>query len=520
MRRLIMYLSTIMIMALLLAGCQKEKQNDEDKQTNVEQTKGKNDTGSNDTLPEQKNPFFILSNQVKPGWPKDLKEDIIKQKIQESSGYEYRLEMYKGDDYITKLQLYLASGKYPDIWYAETPQQVAEWKEAGVIQPVGDLLQKYGKDLLPFINEKAIEGFSIDGELYVVPWGSGEGSINQPITQGLVIRKDWLDNLGYEIPETLDDYYKILKAFTYDDPDGNGEDDTYGLSGVVNKGSAFKMVFNAYGIDPEHWYERDGKLVLGLVTPEYKQAVATIRKWYEEGLIDKEFVVYNKLSEVEKKLIQEKVGSFKGHVWYTDSIWKVESALHKSNEKADFVMVPALEGPNGARGYSAPLIAKGGAVISAEAENPELIMDFLNWFGKDENYLIPHFGIEGEHWKWTDETKSKVEFIDDWGVSDVKFKAGIGNPNRIHRIEDRRHSSNDIIEAIENVNKYLLTNEFEGATPSMAKMSSLFETVVNPVFAKVVIGEESLEAIDAMQERWLSEGGQDIIDEVNAVWKK
>lgn len=514
MRKIITFILSIMVIGLLFTGCQKKEDTEEVKSGSSETD------NSSEGNAKQKEPFFILSNQVKPGWPKELKDDIIKQKIQDSSGYKYRLEMYKGEDYKTKLQLYLASGKYPDMWYAENPQQVIEWKEAGVIQPVGDLLQEYGKDLLPYIDEKAIEGFSIDGELYVIPWGSGKGDINQPLTQGLVLRKDWLDNLGLDIPTTLDQYHDVLKAFTYDDPDGNNADDTYGLSGVVNKGSSFKMVFNAYGIDPEQWYERDGKLVMGLVTPEYKEAVATIREWYEEGLIDKEFVVYNKVSEVEKKLVQEKVGSFKGHVWYTDRFWKVENSLHKTNENADFVMVPALEGPNGARGYSAPLAAKGGAVISSEVENPELIVDFLNWFGKDENYLIPHFGIEGDQWKWTDDTETKVEFIDDWGVSDVKFKVGIGNPNRIHRIEDRRHSSDDVFEAIKNVTMYMLPNEFEGATPSMAKSSSLFETIVNPVFSKVVIGEEPLDAIDAMQERWLAEGGQDIIDEVNAVWKK
>lgn len=46
----------------------------------------------------------------------------------------------------------------------------------------------------------------------------------------IVIRKDWLDNLGLSIPETPEELLEICRAFTEDDPDGNGKDDTWGIS--------------------------------------------------------------------------------------------------------------------------------------------------------------------------------------------------------------------------------------------------------------------------------------------------
>ena len=40
-----------------------------------------------------------------------------------------------------------------------------------------------------------------------------------------MLRKDWLDNVGMQVPKTLDDFYKVLKAFVNNDPDKNGKAD-------------------------------------------------------------------------------------------------------------------------------------------------------------------------------------------------------------------------------------------------------------------------------------------------------
>lgn len=57
-------------------------------------------------------------------------------------------------------------------------------------------------------------------------------------------------------PRTIDDFYEMLKAFTYDDPDGNGEDDTYGtvvskFEGPWNVMQTWFGAPNKWGIDPE-----------------------------------------------------------------------------------------------------------------------------------------------------------------------------------------------------------------------------------------------------------------------------
>ena len=78
-------------------------------------------------------------------------------------------------------------------------------------------------------DETAINSASFDGICYGL---AQSGSIDR--NEGILIRKDWLDKLGLSVPVTLDDYYEVMKAFTFNDPDGNGVNDTYGYGAYVD----------------------------------------------------------------------------------------------------------------------------------------------------------------------------------------------------------------------------------------------------------------------------------------------
>ena len=76
----------------------------------------------------------------------------------------------------------------------------------------------------------------------------------------LWIRQDWLDNLGLARPETMEDVINIARAFTKDDPDQNGADDTYGLAfsqTLFDGTTSLVGLFNGYGAYPDHWIKLD-----------------------------------------------------------------------------------------------------------------------------------------------------------------------------------------------------------------------------------------------------------------------
>lgn len=60
-----------------------------------------------------------------------------------------------------------------------------------------------------------------DGQYYGVPTSAH--------TYALFIRKDWREKLGMAQPQTWQELKELAHAFTFNDPDGNGKNDTYGF---------------------------------------------------------------------------------------------------------------------------------------------------------------------------------------------------------------------------------------------------------------------------------------------------
>ncbi|MFS1126594.1 extracellular solute-binding protein, partial [Enterococcus faecalis] len=131
--------------------------------------------------------------------------------------------------------------------------------KSGVFWDVSEYLKDYKN--LSQISEDRIEAASIDGALYGVP-------IQKDYARaGLVIRKDWLDNLGLDVPTTMDELYEVAKQFTENDPDGNGVDDTVGFGDRAPSDiryTSFKL-FTSYFGEPNGWAVDDN----GKFTPEF-----------------------------------------------------------------------------------------------------------------------------------------------------------------------------------------------------------------------------------------------------------
>lgn len=112
----------------------------------------------------------------------------------------------------------------------------------------------------------------------------------------IVYRKDWLDKLNLKEPTTLEEFHDMLYAFTYNDPDGNGVKDTYGLDAATSWLGLW-MVYGANGIAQSQGgkcgtfnLQDDGTVTYTSVTEAYKQSLKTIAQWYQEGILDPECI--------------------------------------------------------------------------------------------------------------------------------------------------------------------------------------------------------------------------------------
>jgi len=148
----------------------------------------------------------------------------------------------------------------------------------------------------------------VDGKCLVTPFTTTTKTSEYTV----IYRKDWLENLGMTEPTTLDEFHDMLYAFTYNDPDGNGVDDTYGIDAIWAWTGVWP-VYGAFGFinssgSGHYDLHDDGTVTYTTVQEEYKQALAIIEQWYQEGIIDPECITDDR-SAVRTKWANGSVGA-------------------------------------------------------------------------------------------------------------------------------------------------------------------------------------------------------------------
>ncbi|KIL38789.1 hypothetical protein SD70_24190 [Gordoniibacillus kamchatkensis] len=298
---------------------------------------------SSSPQPEKKITYNIFRNFNSPEYPEDggPAKKIVLDALAKAglTGIDYKVTLASGPDYATKLNLFAASGNLPDYFSIDV-QTMARFADQGLILPLDDLL-KNAPNVMKVIKQGDLDNLKYNGKIYALPVGYRPEPFNGPNTEGLVIRKDWLDNLGLKEPTTIAELHDVLKAFVTQDPDKNGKNDTVGLS--ASKTAFFNFVFGSFGVIPAagngaggqalYWSERDGQLKPNVVLPETKQALALLQSWYKEGLIDPEFLV-NESKQVQEKVISSKTGVYEGSAFDGDPKQPVFSSLLKATPTA------------------------------------------------------------------------------------------------------------------------------------------------------------------------------------------
>lgn len=176
--------------------------------------------------------------------------------------------------------------------------------KAGMFWEVGPYLDEFPN--LGAISEEQRRAASIGGKLYGVPF------LKDVARNGVVIRKDWLDKLGLEVPKTTGELMAVAKAFTEQDPDGNGKKDTYGFidrSDLIY--GAFKTLSSYFGT-PNYWeVSEDGKFTPEFETEGYLKTMDYMKELYVNGYINQDFAVTAKKDQ-QDGFSQGKAGIYVG----------------------------------------------------------------------------------------------------------------------------------------------------------------------------------------------------------------
>lgn len=147
--------------------------------------------------------------------------------IEEKTGIDLEWQIVQVEGKDQQFNLLMAAGDLPDIVsYYEGKggfTTIGRFGEEGAFLPLEDLIAENAPNLKKIILDDPLVREAVtaqDGHIYVVPMMAAIKA-----ARGWFLRYDWLDKLGLDVPETIDELYTVLKAFKTQDPNGNGKAD-------------------------------------------------------------------------------------------------------------------------------------------------------------------------------------------------------------------------------------------------------------------------------------------------------
>ncbi|MDG0809702.1 extracellular solute-binding protein [Cohnella rhizosphaerae] len=281
-----------------------------------------------------------------------------------------------------KLNVAISSNDLPDI----IPVNSRQFKllvDSGVALDITELFDQYASDftkkMMDEDNHVGLDQATVNGKLMGLP--SINGSIDG--AHMIWLRADWLKNLNLQAPKTMEDVFKIAEAFTKNDPDQNGKNDTTGLAltkDLIGTGLAdLDGFFEGYHAYVNGWVDDgSGQLVYGAVQPQMKTALAKLADMYKSGYIDNEFSVKDG-AKVAESLIAGKVGMMFGQHWVP--FYPLQDAKNK-DPKADWQAYPIVSADE----QPAKPLINGSAttyyVINKNMAHPEAAIKLYNYYYK------------------------------------------------------------------------------------------------------------------------------------------
>ncbi len=319
-------------------------------------------------------------------------QDKVTEKFKELTGVELAVTSIDHNSYNDQLALAFASGDVADVVILSA-EYYAAYANQGALADITDYWEASESKKSGRIDEKYIDALRINDRLYAFTAARGNGCVTY-------LRQDWLDKLGLAVPTTYDEYIKVLEAFTNNDPDGNGQKDTYGVTaaGIISTEAPWTNYLPEFWQDsyPDFYQKEDGTWVDGFSEQATADALQRLKDAYAKGIIDME-VTTNKTSACRDKLYNGNVGAFT--YWAGKWNMQLEQNLQNLFPEGKLVAMPAIAEIGSYTERQCPVIA-----ITSKCENPAGVFKYLfeTMIDGGEGQKLFCYGVEGTHWEMKD----------------------------------------------------------------------------------------------------------------------
>lgn len=515
------------LVASSLAACGSNSDDDK-KESTTEQTETAStgtDTATTTDTPKQQDPLKldIMLPIFKTNFPKD--DSPVAAQIEKLTNTDIHFQWVPNASYTDKLNITLASGKLPSIIYIDNAKGASfvNAAKSGAFWELSSYLKDY--KFLSQANSVILNNSSVEGKTYGIYRSRNLGR------NGIVYRKDWLENVGLSEPKTIDDFYNMLKAFKEKDPDKNGKDDTYGMVLVKWTGgwaSGFDTMKLWFG-SPNKWGVQDGKLVPEFETTGYMDALRFMKKLYDEKLINQDFAVYDSAKWVDP-VVNNKAGVI---VDVVDTAARIDDKIHAALKEAgtevpddqNFMdVVGGVIGPDGTL-HTLPTSGFAGLLSipkSSVKTEDELkrVLGFIDQLSEPELQTLASFGLEGTHYTKNGEfaepskdtvlLESEVEGLNQM-LTFIPSTTAITVKQTPLRLKQTALMKENEQYVVPNPAEPFISTVYSQKGPQL-------DDIINDARIKYIVGQIDEAGFTAAIELWKKTGGNDLVDEMNQLY--
>ena len=233
------------------------------------------------------------------------------------------------------------------------------------------------------------------------------------VQSGMQIRKDWLDKLNLDVPETIDELHEALLGFVNE----CGADRALLLTGSTQlTGTGIVGGFGTIGYDGDtvNMYVKDGEVRNGFLDESYRDYMETMAQWYKEGIIAQDFATESNdpfTSNADRYISGGNAGVWTSMSDNMDSNMLTGKDADPNYEIAPMAQ-PMLEAGEifhfGDSRIGANAMGKSVA-ITEDCEDVELACKWLDFFFSDEGIKYANYGLEGVSWNYNDAGEPELD---------------------------------------------------------------------------------------------------------------
>lgn len=442
----------------------------------------------------------------------------VMEELEKFLGTQLNMTWAPSTSYDEKVTTAMGSGTYPHaMLVGARSSSVIQASRNDIFWDVTDKITDAEKfPNLAQSNPMVNHNISIDGKVYGVYRARTVGRA------GVSIRKDWLDKLNLEMPKTVDDLYNVLKAFTEQDPDGNGQADTYGmivtdyLDGPLNNLAIWMGAPNGYGLD------ENGELTPAFMTDEYMEALKFMKKCYDEKLINSDMATYSS-DKWNEQFLSGQAGVI---IDVADRARRLAQNMQGVNPDAVVDVFGYVTKDADAEPRTLPTTGYDGYYVFPKAavateEDLDFVLGVMDKANEQEALNLMNFGIEGRNYELDadgfvvkkEDEGLKKEYADlnqfATGIIPTKLKTKYTAP--VAEKIDMVYADNE---------QYAVANPAEPyVSATYSKKGPQLDAIMAEAKTKFIVGQITEDEYKAEIERWKTMGGAEVIKEINEAYK-